>query len=263
MPERLEGLNVEDFAHPDDLAAIRALRSMPAVDKLVSAVEDASSQLVVRMNTLGDCVRITKRSCPKIYGAVEDVCAILCCNRIPEIYIKRAFSTDVEPSGTDRPVIVIPNFVTENFDDSLLFFTIGRAVSRLKSGQLQFYVAADVLIYASDAIPFVSDAVKLSMANWMRKSELTADRGGLLACQNFQTAMRFLMCKAGMPLRFTRDVKITDYIEACRTQSRLVDAGKSIKTLTNCKGWANDRIKEMFTWYAEGSYGDLMDKYLA
>lgn len=262
MPNELCGLSVSDFAHPDDLATMKSLMKIQAVDKLMSAIEEKSNQMYIRMITLGNCVRITEHNDPKLFRAVKKVCEILDYDRIPEIYTRRDYVIDVEPSGVDQPVIIIPDFVVNNFDDSLLYFTIGRAVTILKSGCLKYYVASKVALYATGAIPFVSEAVQLSLSNWLRKSELTADRGGLLACQNFQTAARFLMCKAGMPIKETKAIKVHDYLDSCKFEGSLAKVGKTVQTLSNTTGWANDRMSELFLWHAQGCYGDILDKYL-
>lgn len=262
MPDKLTNLRVEDFAHPDDIAAIKTLTKVQAFDKAMSYIEDKSNQLYIRMNTLGNCVRITEENDPRILRILTDVCNILDYDTVPEVYCTRSYKLDIEPSGVDKPVLVVPDFVLNNYDDSLLYFNFGRAITRLKSGYLKFYIAASVLITMTSTIDFVSDAVKLALANWMRKSELTADRGGLLACQNIRTAMAFLMNKAGMPVQEAKKVDISDYIAACKTDLGLVKVGKGLQTLTNCTGWANDRIADLFLWYAQGRYDELLEKYL-
>ncbi len=262
MPSKLHGLSVNDFAHPEDLAAVNSLKKIQSIDKLMANIEEKSNQIYIRMITLGNCVRITEQNDPKLFSVVNEVCKILDYDNIPEIYTYRNFGIDVEPSGVDKPVIIIPDFVINNFDENLLYFTVGRAITRLKSGYLKFFIAAKIMLLATDSIPFVSDAVKLALSNWLRKSELTADRGGFLACQNFQTATRFLMCKAGMPLKETKTVKIHDYIEDCKFDGGLAKMGKAVQTLSNATGWANDRISELFLWNAQGEYGNILDKYL-
>ncbi len=262
MPEKLYNVSVDDFMHPDDRAAVQALQSVPAVDRLVSQMEEQSNQIMVRMTTLGSCVHLTDMNAPHICGLVRNVCEIMGYDNMPEVFTRREYSLDVTPSGVDRPVIVIPDLALNTLDDDLLYFTVGRAITRFKSEYLKFYMVAQMMIMFGSLFSVVSDVIKLPLANWMRKSELTADRGGLLACQNYKAAMRFLMAKAGMPLKETKDINIPDYIEASQIKSLLVKAGKGAKTLVNEKGWANDRINGLFTWYATGDYDNLLEDYL-
>lgn len=262
MPDKLIGLRVEQFAHPDDTATLKSLKKIKAVDKFFSFVEDQSNNLFLRMNTLGNYVRITEAGEPRIFNLVREVCDTLDYHTIPEIYSTRSYAIDVDSSGVDKPILVIPDFVLNNYDDALLRFTIGRAVTRLKSESLKFYVAAKVMIMAANNVEFLSESVRLAVANWMRKAELTADRGGLLACQNLKTSMAFLFNKAGMPIQEAKKVPYMDYIKAYKIDSSLAKIGKGAQTLFDTDGWANDRIIELFNWYASGQYGDLLEEFL-
>ncbi|MCD7990684.1 MAG: M48 family metallopeptidase [Clostridia bacterium] len=262
MPEKLHDISVDDFTHPDDLAAIQALHNIPAVDRFVSNIEDQSNQIIIRMTTLGSCVRLTDANAAHVCEIVRNACDIIGYGQMPEIYTRRAYSLDVFPSGVERPVIVIPDLALRTLNDDLLYFTVGRALTRFKSDYLKFYLVAQLMITSSSIFPVVSDVVKLPLVGWMRKSELTADRGGLLVCQNYKAAMRFLMCKAGMPYKETAQVSIPDYIEASQTSNTLTRAGKEAKTVLSSTGWINDRINELFLWYAKGSYDDLLEEYL-
>lgn len=77
MPEQLTGLQVEKFAHPDDLAAMRSLKKIKAVDKATSYLEDLGDNLYFRMSMLGKCVRIMPENDPRVYQILQDVCNIL------------------------------------------------------------------------------------------------------------------------------------------------------------------------------------------
>lgn len=262
MPEKLQYVSVDDFMHPEDLAAMKALQKVKAVEKLVSQADEKANQIMVRMMTLGSCVRLTDKNAPHICGLVHTACDIMGYDKIPEIYTRREYSLDVTPSGVNQPVIIIPDLALNMLDDKLLYFTVGRAITRFKSNYLKFYMVAQLILLSSGFFPVVSDAIKILLANWMRKSELTADRGGLLVCQDYKVAMRFLMTKAGMPIKETERVSIPDYIEATQIKSFLVKAGKEVKTLVNTNGWANDRINELFQWYADGSYDNILEDNL-
>ena len=262
MPEKLNNLVMDDFIHPDDLSAVKALKKVPGAEKIVSFMEDRNNQMIVRMSTLGNCIKLTGQNFPRVYGIVKDVCEIMGYENMPEVYTRRGYEPDVIPSGVDKPVVVIPNYAIKNFGDDLLYFAVGRAVTRLKSGHLKFYAAAQIMVSVTGFFPVISDAVILPLANWMRKSELTADRGGLLVCQNYTAAMKFLMYKAGMPVKDSQNINIPEYIEACKSENKIANAGKGMKTLRNCTGWANDRIIELFTWHAKGQYDDLLEKYI-
>lgn len=261
MRETLTNLKVEDFAHPEDLQAIRNVEKLKPLSWITSRIEDVGNQLYYQTNALGSCVRLTEETDPHHYYILKDICKILDYPTVPDLYSTRSYSTDIQLSGETKPIMVVSDFILNNYDDDLLYFKFGRAITRMKSGHLKLYVAVNTLMTVTGA--GVSDSVKLAMANWMRKSELTADRGGLLACQSIRSAMTVLMNVAGMPIHEAQKVDYGTYISECKdkTDPALVKLGKNLQTFTNCTGWANDRILELFLWYSGGAYGDLLDKY--
>ncbi len=261
MSEILTGLSVKDYAHPDDIAAINALKTFAEIDNIMTKLGDKANNLVNRAFALGYCVRITQENSPKLYNLVSEVCEILDYKKMPEIYTKRGYSLDVDVSGADNPTIIIPNNLIDSYNDLFLRFAVGRAISKLKSDYLKFYTIAKATIEIVEFSKKLPDAINILFARWMQKAELTADRGGLLACQDFNTSMRFLMNYAGMPVAFTETVSVPDYIELCRTDDKAVKTSKAMLTLTNCTGWYNDRIVELFNWYSLGEYSDILDSY--
>lgn len=261
MPEILSGLTINDYVHPEDVAAINALKKVPKLDELFTKLGDNSNRHFMHSTALGKYVRINKETCPEIYNVVERVCKILDYDKIPEVFTRRSCSLNVEVGGVDQPMLVIPDFIINNYDEKLMLFAVGRAVSKLKTDYLKYYSIARIAIDIVEFSQHIPDSINVLFAKWMQKAELTADRGGLLACQDCKTAIRCLMNIAGMPVDFTKDISVSDYIEACKCDSKLVKASRNLLTLTNCTGWSNDRIIELFNWYSGQEYGDILDKY--
>ncbi|MBQ4059519.1 MAG: hypothetical protein IJD40_11390 [Lachnospiraceae bacterium] len=262
MPVILNGLVIEEYAHPDDMAAISAIRNFNGLDTLLSKIGDKANQMLNRSIALGYYVRLTDETSPEIFRIIHDVCKILNYDKIPEVYSKRSYSIDIEVSGAEKPTMVIPDALINNYDEKFLYFAFGRAISKLKSDYLKFYTIARATIEIVEFAKSLPDAINLLFARWMQKAELTADRGGLLACQDCKTAIRFLMNYAGMPVAFTENVSIPEYIAAYRTNDKVVNLCRNLLTLTNCTGFYNDRIVELFNWYTNGGYGDVLDEYM-
>ena len=56
-----------------------------------------------------------------------------------------------------------------------------------------------------------STGIQVALLNWQRKAEFTADRAGLLACQNVEAATTVMMKLAGAPPRFYGSLKAEDF----------------------------------------------------
>lgn len=261
MPEILTGLKMEDFAHPDDIKSTNAISKVPGMNKLLTFVEDKYDKTVFRVKMMGYAVRLTEQIAPRPYKILRHVCQILDFDKIPEIYCSRSFSIDIIIAGAEHPVMQVSDFLLNTYDDSLLYFVFGRVITRFKSGYMKYYTTSDIIMQGTEPIELISEPLRIALANWLRKSELTADRGGLLACQNMKTAGRYFMNKAGMPVSLNKDVRIPDYLNACAIDNGLTRAGKGLQTLTKDSGWINDRLRELNNWYATGQMYDIIEQY--
>lgn len=261
MPEILTGLKVDDFAHPDDIKATAAVSKIPGVSALMTFIEDKYDKTIFRVETMGYCVRLNEKIAPRPYKILRHVCQILDYPTIPEIYSYRSYSIDVIIAGAQHPIMKVSDFVLNNYEDSMLYFLFGRVVTRFKSGYMKYFTASELIMQGLAPVALVSEPLRIALANWLRKSELSADRGGLLACQNMQTAGRYFMNKAGMPAQFTKNVRIPDYLNACAIDNNLTKVGKGVQTLTRDTGWINDRLRELNNWYATGEMYDIIEKY--
>lgn len=261
MPEILTGLKMEDFIHPEDIKATAAISKVPGMDKLLRFVEDQYDNTITRVEMMGYCVRLTEDLAPRFFEILRHVCRILDYDRIPEVFCSRSYSIDVTISGADHPIIGISDYLLNDYDESMLYFLLGRVITRFKAGYMKYFTASDLILQGTGIVGLISEPLRIALANWRRKAEMTADRGGLLACQNMQTAGRFFMHMAGMPAPLTRDVKVRDYLNACAVTSDMAKTGKTVLTLGNESGWNNDRLRELNNWYAAGSMYDIIERY--
>src|SRR5207253_6079890 len=76
-----------------------------------------------------------------------------------------------------------------------------------------------------DALPislgfgeWLSAPLQLALMHWQRMSEFTADRAGLLACQDADVAIRTMMKLAGLPQKYFKDINTQDFIEQARSE---------------------------------------------
>jgi Zn-dependent protease with chaperone function len=97
----------------------------------------------------------------------------------------------------------------------------------------------------------------LALAEWQRKSELTADRAGLLAVQDLDTSMRAFMKLAGGAGRLFAEMdekefrrQIHAYEDADR--STLNKAYKVLLTAWRSHPFPILRAKELDDWYLDG-----------
>ena len=116
-------------------------------------------------------------------------------------------------------------------------------------------------------IPVVSSLttpIYYALMYWIRMSEFTADRAGLLACQNIDAAISAIIKMSGLPIKYfdkmDKDAFIKQAKEFKESFSGLTD--KAIKTLTiagSSHPWTVLRAAELITWYNSEEYRSLIN----
>lgn len=107
--------------------------------------------------------------------------------------------------------------------------------------------------------------LELALYNWYRMSEYSADRAGLLACQNPNAAFSLMYKLAGFPIKFYQELNTDDFLLQS-DEFKNLDTGiynKVVKILSaayNTHPWTVMRAKELKNWIDDGSYDSIFNR---
>ena len=132
-----------------------------------------------------------------------------------------------------------------------------------------YHMMAQLLNWGIDAIPggsFVASGLQYSIYYWHRMSEFTADRAGLLCCQNKEAMIRAFIKMAGLPLNQFDNIKTETFIHQARDFKMLDYEGMNqvIKILSiadESHPWTVMRSSELLNWIDEGHYDKLLNTH--
>src|SRR5262249_15217902 len=99
---------------------------------------------------------------------------------------------------------------------------------------------------------------------WMRASELTADRCGLLACQDMEAALRALMKLSGYPMRYATEINTTALMEqADAYQAQIADSNFDaqlawLQSLGRDNSYVVVRAAELLKWVGSGQFNTIL-----
>lgn len=257
----LKGITVESFAHPEEKKALEGLKKVKFLEKALNWIADKETKIVLKTEVLGNCLGVMPKDTPKLYGMVEEVCKILDFHPVPQLFIYRSVEFKIKIYAADHPVLMIPDFILRDFDDEMLRFEIGCAITALKAKTDQLKMLSMTTNLLTASIPVVGEVLIPVLANWSRKAAFTEDRGGLLACQSYHAAMRTLMRIAGLPIEYINTDYINEYVRQYQPQMDLAGASQYAQTLIRMDAWNNDRIVELYKWYHSGAYDDIIEDY--
>ena len=145
-------------------------------------------------------------------------------------------------------------------------FIIGHECGHIKSNHMLYHMMAQVINMVIDSIPFGSIAaapLQFALYYWDRMSEFTADRAGLLCCQNKDATIRAFMKMAGMPIKEFNNMNYQTFIQQATEFKQLdYDAmSKIIKFISIADAshpWTVMRAAELLNWINSGAYNSFI-----
>jgi Zn-dependent protease with chaperone function len=262
------GLQAEDFQHPDDRTATSALQSIPGLDTLVAKVLEYGFERMYYLENVASNVRVTPRMFERLHRALGWGCKILGVDE-PELYVQVDPIPNAFTFGHTRPFIVLSSGLVEMLDDEERFFVIAHELGHIKTGHVLYTVMArniaSVVSLVGQATlglgALLGQGLVLALHDWYRKSELTADRAGLLCVQDINPAVRTFMKLAGGASRLYGEMDQAEFVrqiheyEAADTSS-LNRAYKQMITAFRTHPFPILRAKELDDWHGTG-YRDL------
>ena len=121
-------------------------------------------------------------------------------------------------------------------------------------------------------MPFINDGafkawasiIKLPLLEWYRKSDYTADRVGLLCCQNINVALSVMIKKAGLPKSCYDQINIPAFIQQARDfhENYTGVADKIVKAISIRSAefpWLVNRASKLLEWYESGEYEQIVN----
>ncbi|MFI9200398.1 M48 family metallopeptidase [Streptomyces sp. NPDC053048] len=200
---RFPDISSRAYEHPADRSALVALRRLSGFDTVFKALSGLLPERSLRLLYLSDSVRVGEQQFGHLHTLLLDACYVLDMPKVPAMYVTQ----DPQPSamciGLDEPIIVVTTGLVELLDEEEMRAVIGHEVGHALSGHA---VYRTILLFLTNValkvawIPLGNIAVMAivtALREWFRKSELSADRAGLLVGQDLRASMRGLMKIAG------------------------------------------------------------------
>jgi len=210
----------------------------------------------------GEGINITNESLPKMHQQLVDACQILGVKEIP------TYSTDWEyapyhfSNGEKHRRIVMMSGSADLFTDDEMMFVLGHELGHMACGHKPYHMLLETFY-----MPFVNDAafkawasiIKLPLMEWYRISDYTADRMGLLCCQDINAALSTMIKKAGLPRKCYDNIDIEGFIQQARDFDENLTSfmDKTVKVLSIRSAefpWLVVRANKLLEWYESGEY---------
>ncbi|HET9096549.1 MAG TPA: RDD family protein [Candidatus Baltobacteraceae bacterium] len=136
-----------------------------------------------RGRLIGTSVRVHESQNPQLFRVVKR-CAAALGLPMPLVFVREDYNVPVLAVGLGEPysIIISCNWI-EHFNEDELTFMIGRELGHIASGHTRF--TSLLSINGNENV-----IISLVFGAWLRKTELTCDRVGLLCCGSLDAATR-------------------------------------------------------------------------
>ncbi|KOG17819.1 MULTISPECIES: M48 family metallopeptidase [Streptomyces] len=201
--KRFPGISSRAYEHPADRSALVALRKLSGFDTVFKALSGLLPERSLRLLFLSDSVRVSDAQFSHLNDMLRDACYVLDLEKVPPMYVAQDPKPNAMCIGLDEPIIVLTTGLVELLDEEEMRAVVGHEVGHALSGHSVYRTILLFLTGLAVKVAWIPlgnvaiMAIVTALREWFRKSELSADRAGLLVGQDVQASMRGLMKIAG------------------------------------------------------------------
>ncbi|MBL0172806.1 MAG: M48 family metallopeptidase [Gemmatimonadaceae bacterium] len=258
------------WEHPADRAALNTLRSIPGFDEVIRRIASVFGEAGVRNLFLGDAVLIGPTQRPQLHAIYQEVLQALdwpqTGHPVPQLYVTQTPIANAGAVGFGNPFIVISSGTLELLEPDEQRFVLAHEVGHIITGHTTYRtIALIVLFFGMSALPLLASIAllpfQLALLEWYRKSELSADRAGMLGTQDPRgSLMTFLKLAGGRSMGDAID------LDAYLAQAQEYDVGgttwdsvlKAMNTALREHPFHTVRVAELQRWEQSGDYARIM-----
>ncbi|MFE2552525.1 M48 family metallopeptidase [Streptomyces sp. NPDC059355] len=264
---RFPGISSRAYEHPADRSALVALRKLSGFDTVFKALSGLLPERSLRLLFLSESVRVGEAQFPHLHEMLRDACYILDLEKVPQMYVQQDPKPNAMCIGLDEPIIVVTTGLVELLDEEEMRAVVGHEVGHALSGHA---VYRTILLFLTGLalkvawIPLGNVAIMAlvtALREWFRKSELSADRAGLLVGQDVNASMRGLMKIAGG--NHLHEMNVDSFLAQAEEYEASGDLRDSVLKILNMlprtHPFTTVRAAELKKWSQNRDYQRIMD----
>lgn len=267
----LKDLHSSSYEHPLDRKTLDALQKTKGLDFIVKKYFEFGMEKLLRIQYTGSNIRVNENNLAELHQTFKNICEIIYLPRVPDLYTSWEYGINGFTTGIENPLVVINSGCMDLLEEKELMYVMGHEIGHIKSNHVMYHTIAGCLSYITEAIGAVtlglgdmlSMGLELALFSWSRMSEFTADRAGLLACQDLNSAISAIIKMAGIPKSYYDKISIEEFIKQAQEFKEFDydNLNKVYKFLTikdQSHPWTVLRAAELLKWVESGEYDKII-----
>jgi len=266
----LPGLEALDYEHSGEKELQAALNSNKMIERAFAMISEYGVERMVLLQHIGSNIEVKETNLPQLKKILDETCETLSIKTIPRMYLSQNPSINASALGINNPIIVVNTGTLEKLSIDELYFVIGHEAGHIKSKHTRYAFLQMILPFLGNLVPavgsLISVGIQVLLFRYQRMAEFTADRAGMLCCQNLDTATTSLMKIAGYPKQYYDQINKDDFIKQFDDFKDYNEKmyNKALNLIANMQmahPWSVLRGKELFQWVNDKKYEELLSKY--
>ncbi len=241
------------FIHPEDDAALKAMKKVPGFDTLVKRFMQVGYETLLHGINMASKIRLSETQLPDQYKRVTQICDKLGLV-YPEVYLEMSPIPNAYTYGDTNVFMVLTSGLFDYLADDEIDSVIAHEAGHIACHHVLYKTIANIIgtgltgFWDSLAAP-----LRYAILYWDRKSELSADRAAALMC-GVETVVRTQLRLSGGPTKLTGDVNIkewakqADEYEEIRNGSLWNKALQIGATINLTHPFSAVRVREALNW---------------
>ncbi len=216
----------------------------PAIQESVKKIRENNPVFQSRRHLLKSSLRLTAALAPNLHEIAAQCIDVLKLTASIEFYVYQSdkFNASCYPPETDKLYIIISSGMLEKFTKEELLFVIGHEIGHALFEHFR-YPVSHILEEGRDIL---SPLHAMKLYAWNRNAEISADRSGLLCCNDFEVAAKTFFKLSSGVTSDSLDFKLNEYIK------QFVDLEQVL----------NDSDQDPSDWYSSHPFSPLRIKAL-
>src|SRR5580765_1659085 len=206
--KKFAALDKNEYIHPADAAALKALKAIPGVDSALKKLLAWTGESAIRVSFMASAVKVTPKQCPDLYAKLQIACTTLGVD-MPDMFVQQNPMVNAFTGGVEKPIIVLHSALIERLNDEETLAVISHEVGHIHAEHVLYITAARLiefvlnrsvaaLLPGSELIKLiVSMGIASALLAWARRAELSCDRAAMLVVQDPHVIGRTMMKLAG------------------------------------------------------------------
>lgn len=257
-----------EFTHPEDAAALKALKAIPLLSKVLKkAMDIGAEQLQTGMN-MATKIRLSPTQLPHLYNILPPICEQLEI-REPEYFLEMSPLPNAYAFGDTQTAITITSALVEMMSEEELRAVVAHECGHIACHHMLYHTLAQMIANASgafEALAALAIPVQVALFYWQRKSELSCDRAAAYIAGPEATAS-MLARLAGGPKAITEQLNMEELARQADQYDALCKDGmwnKALQTFAVCDKdhpFVAVRMREMLNWTATQDFRHLLESH--